>query len=293
MTSERKFRPVILAVVAAGSVWAAGPDVQRARDLYQKTQYQATINALLSSDTASAEHFELLGQAYYMNGQYKLAIDSLEKATRADSSNAVYFDWLGKACGRRAETSNFITALTYAGKTRDSFEKAVELDGNNLEALSDLFEYYLEAPRSLGGGMDKAQAIAARIGRLNVAEYESKLAEIAEKQKQFPEAEQHLRRAAELEASHIGRSIDLAEFLAKRGRYAESEQLLRSVEAAHPGAPRVMYARASVDIRSGHNFEEARLLLSNYLSSEITPDDPPREDAVRLARRAIKGGGEK
>ena len=36
------------------------------------------------------------------------------------------------------------------------FEKSVELDGKNLEAINDLFSYYLEAPGFLGGGLDKA-----------------------------------------------------------------------------------------------------------------------------------------
>jgi tetratricopeptide (TPR) repeat protein len=124
---------------------------------------------------------DLLGRAYFMSGQYKLATDWLEKAVVADPSNAGYYDWLGRAYGRRAETSSFVTALSYASRTRENFEKAVTLDPVNLEALSDLFECYLEAPRVLGGGMDKAEAIAARIGRLDAAEFECKLAEIAEK----------------------------------------------------------------------------------------------------------------
>jgi hypothetical protein len=37
----------------------------------------------------------------------------------------------------------------------------------NLEALADLFEYYLEAPGMVGGGIDKAESAAARIRRLN------------------------------------------------------------------------------------------------------------------------------
>ena len=48
----------------------------------------------------------------------------------------------------------------HASKAHRYFEKAVELDPKNLEAMNDLFEYYLEAPGFLGGGFDKAQALA-------------------------------------------------------------------------------------------------------------------------------------
>jgi hypothetical protein len=53
---------------------------------------------------------------------------------------------------------------------RERFKKAVTLDPVNPEALSDLFEYYLEAPRALGGGMDKAEGITALVGRLDAAD---------------------------------------------------------------------------------------------------------------------------
>ena len=67
----------------------------------------------------------------------------------------MYFHWLGKAQGRRAETASPFTAPSYASKARQAFEKSVELDGKNLEAINDLFSYYLEAPGFLGGGLNK------------------------------------------------------------------------------------------------------------------------------------------
>jgi Tfp pilus assembly protein PilF len=202
-------------------------NVERAQEFYQRAEYQAAIDALLPLARKGPDTLALLGRAYYMSAQYKLATECLEKAVAADSSNAGYYDWLGKAYGRRAETSSFVTALSYASRTRDNFEKAVTVDPVNLEALSDLFEYYLEAPRALGGGMDKAEAIAARIGRLDTAEFECKLAEIAEKRKQHQVAEQHLRRAVAIEPGQIGRVLDLGEFLSRQGRYEECDELFR------------------------------------------------------------------
>ena len=74
----------------------------------------------------------------------------------------------------------------------------MELDGKNLEACSDLFEYYLEAPGFLGGGMDKATKMAERIAALNETEGYWARAKIAEKRKEYSGAEQQLRRAVEL-----------------------------------------------------------------------------------------------
>jgi tetratricopeptide (TPR) repeat protein len=241
-------------MLLAGAVMAAGGDAQRAREFYGRAEYQAAIDTMLPLESKTPDSLALLGQAYYGNGEYKQATIYLEKAIAASPSNALYYDWLGKAYGRRAETSSVLTAPFYASKT----------------------------PRPLGGGMDKAEAIAVRIGRLDAAEFECKLAALAEKRKQFDAAEQHLRRAVAMKPDQVGRMIDLGEFLARRGRYDECEDLLRAAGNRNPGSPSLMFAQASLEIRRGRNLAEAQRLLRSYLASPITPDDPPRLEALRL-----------
>ncbi len=48
-------------------------------------------------------------------------------------------------------------------KVHSEFERAVQLDPENVQAMSDLGEYYVAAPALVGGGLDKAQALAARM----------------------------------------------------------------------------------------------------------------------------------
>src|SRR5258708_29669926 len=105
------------------------------------------------------------------------------------------FLWLGRAYGRRAETSSMITAPGLATKARQYFERAAQLNPDNLEAQSDLFEYYLEAPGFLGGGFDKASAVAEQISRLNKVEGYWAQAKLAEKRKEFHTAETRLKQA--------------------------------------------------------------------------------------------------
>jgi len=44
-------------------------------------------------------------------------------------------------------------------------KKAVELDGSNVAARSDLAEFYMEAPGIMGGGQDKSRAQADALMR--------------------------------------------------------------------------------------------------------------------------------
>ena len=89
----------------------------------------------------------------------------------------------------------------------------------------------------------------------------------------------------ELAPHQVGRVIDLAKFLAKQGRFEESDETFVAAEKLSPDAPKVMYARAATYIETGRNIETARMLLEKYLASPLTPDDPPRADAHKLLRR--------
>jgi hypothetical protein len=50
-----------------------------------------------------------------------------------------------------------------------------------------------------------------------------------------------------------------------------------------------MYAKADLYIRTGRNLEAAKALLERYLNATLTPEDPPRAEAVKLLRK-VRGG---
>ncbi len=264
-------------------------ELAQARKLYSYTDYDGSLKILQAIQPKTAPVYELIGQNQYMLGDYKKATENLEKAVAAEPDNSDYVLWLGRVYGRRAETSSPFTAPGNANKARQYFEKAVQLSPRNKEALSDLFEYYLEAPGFLGGGLDKAGAIAGQIAALDAVEGHWAQARLAEKKKEFGSAEQHLQRAAEMAPQQVGRLLDLAKFLAKQGRYQESEQKFKSAEELAPNSPNLLYTRADTYIREGRNLDTARELLRRYLQAPLTPDDPPRAEAEKLLKKASGG----
>jgi Tfp pilus assembly protein PilF len=275
--------PIIL--ILSSALRAGAADLQRAQEQYQRTDYAGAINVLLTYAPKSAAVNALIGKSYYMNGQYKSSTAYLEKAVSDDPSNSSYFDWLGRAYGRRAEQSTFLSALPFAVKTREAFERATALDSANLEALGDLFEFYLQAPAIIGGGVDKAEAIAVRIGQLSEPESHYVRARLAEKRKLSLEAESEYRKAAEAAPRDVGRVIDLAAFLSNQGRYSESDELFQTASQTAPLSPKVMFARASAYVRSRRNLPEAERLLERYAELPHTPDDPPRAEVARLMQK--------
>ena len=142
----------------------------RAHELYQRTDYAGSLRELLGASERDAAVHLLMGQDYFGLAEYKQATDSLEKAVALAPANAEYFLWLGRAYGRRAETSNPFSAPGFASKSRQMFERAVALDPANREAVGDLFDYYLGAPGFLGGGENKAESLAAKVAQHDPAE---------------------------------------------------------------------------------------------------------------------------
>jgi len=270
-------------LLGAAAILSAGSfDVDRARQLYDITEYDQSLKILQAIPVKDGPVYELMGRDYFMNGDYKKATDVLERAVAADPNNSDYYLWLGRAYGRRAETSNPLSALGHASKARQYFERSAQLNPRNIEALNDLLEYYTEAPGFMGGGMDKARATVARIAQVDPSEGHWAQSTLDEKRKEYGRAEEQLRRAIELAPHQVGRFMDLARFLYKQGRYQEAEQTFAHAEQLAPDNVKLLYVRAESYVHSKRNLQTAKDLLQRYLSATISPDDPPKADARRL-----------
>jgi tetratricopeptide (TPR) repeat protein len=279
----------VLSVLFATLVLSAsGADLDQARKLYQLTEFEKSLNILrmIPDSARDGAAWELIGKNHYGLANYKDSTQAFEKAVGLDPTNSGYYLWLGRAYGRRAETSSIVTAPGFAAKARQNFEKATQLNPANLEAQSDLFEYYLEAPGFLGGGQDKAAATAEQIARINPAEGHWAQAKIAEKRKEYSSAEAQLRRAIEIAPQQVGRLIDLARLLTKQGRIQEADQSLARAEQIAPNSPKLLFAKADLYIKTGRHLDEARDLLRRYLSMNLSPEDPPRSQAEKLLKQA-------
>lgn len=107
------------------------------------------------------------GRRLFQAGEFHAAAQALEQAVDADPSCARCWDWLGRAYGRMAETASWLKAAHLARQARKAFERAVQLDPDDPDALSDLIAYYRAAPAILGGSEAKARALAERLAALS------------------------------------------------------------------------------------------------------------------------------
>lgn len=279
-------RIFLLTFVLAG-VLSAAAGGEGAADLYNHGRYSEAVRILQSqSAPADAHTLQLLGQCYYMLGDFGKATDALEHAAAAAPKNSMIQTWLGRAWGMRAESAFPLAAIGQAGKTRDAFERALKLDPKNQEALGDLFDFYMDAPGMVGGGLHKAEGLLPHYAQFDPLGFHIASARLAEKKQQYSAAEASFRKAVETAPRSVSVILELAQYLSRRGRHDESEREFEHAAQVAPGAPAILFARASAYIKGQRNAPQARELLKRYLAlSDLTPDDPPRWEAKKLLRK--------
>src|SRR4051812_1607933 len=179
-----------------------------------------------------AESWHLLSKAYLALERWDDAVKAAEKASALDPNNGDYHLWLGRAYGNKAENSPFWTAWGMAKKVRMEFEKAVAINANNVDARSDLAEFYIEAPAMLGGGRDKAAQEADRIAAQNAAQAHWVRGYLAEKDKDLTTAEKEYLAAIEASGGQAGRWLDTASFYRRTDQKQKMEAAGESAVAA-------------------------------------------------------------
>jgi tetratricopeptide (TPR) repeat protein len=211
----------------------------------------------------------LLCRAYFMVEDWDSGIPGCERATQLDPQNSVYFNWLGRVYGEKADHSNVFSAVGLAKKVVAAFERSVQLDPNNWEARSDLGEFYAQAPGIVGGGKDKARQQAEALMKFDPAMGDWVLARIDEKNKDWTAAERDYRAA--ITASHGGARawFDLGNFFFYAHRLDEMHEAFKHLETAPLDHPESLMHAAQVLHRAKRDDALAIRLLRKYLGAPV------------------------
>jgi len=232
------------------------------------------LNKTLATQASDARTHFLLCRVYYSQDMADAAVRECEMATAMDPSNSDYQMWLGRAYGLKASQANMFSAFSIAKKVRTAFEQAVQLDPSNAAAMSALGEFYVQAPAIVGGGLDKAQALAPKLLAVSPSKGHRLLGLIADKKNDAATAETEFKAAAA-----AGRSpdayVDLAAFYQRRGQADKAyAALLASIEANHAKDASLVDV-ASLLTTLNRSPDLAERALRDYLTSGAKSDDAP------------------
>ena len=248
----------------------------------------ALLKSLTQSDASLAPAANLECRVRMTLEQWDAAVAACERAIRLDGQDSSYHVWLGRALGEKAARASFLTAFGLAKRVRGEFEEAVRLDPRNADALADLGQFYEQAPGVVGGGIDKAQAIAVQLDNVDPSRGHHLHGQIAEQRKDYGTAEHEYKQAIVAGPHAASQWMELAGFYRRQQRWDEMESAIRSGEAV---AERdrlgglALYDGASLLTETHRAPAQAAKMFDDYLAGSAKTEEAPAFVAhIRLAR---------
>ena len=253
----------------------------------------SVLRTHISSNPNDAAALNLICRAYATLGDWDRGISACEKAVALAPDNSQYHLWLGRVYGEKADRSGWMTAAGLAKHVRSEFEAAVRLNPRNVDARTDLAEFYLEAPGIVGGGRDKAEAQAATLLSLDPPMAHWVNARLAEKKGDISTAEAEYKLAISSSDNAATQWLNLGIFYKHRQRWDDMEQALGHVRMARVDRGDALVDAADTLLRTGRNFQEAVQLLRAYLSSDAKVEQAPAFKAHYLLGTAVEKLGDR
>lgn len=283
---------VLLGLVWTAAAFAAAGDGREALKAGRMDEAIALLRSATQQRSNDAEAWHLLSRAYLVLERWEEAVKAGEKAAGLEPNNSDYHLWLGRAYGNQAEHAPFWKAWGMAKRVRMEFEKAVAINANNVDAMSDLAEFYIEAPAILGGGKDKATRQADAIAQHDAAAAHWVRGRLAEVSKDLETAEKEYQAAVEVSRNQAGAWLDLASFYRRVNQKAKMESAVNRAVAAEKRKGGALYDAALVLYRGGRNFAMAAGLLRKYLKNPDS-DEAPAFKAHYLLGQILEKQGDK
>jgi tetratricopeptide (TPR) repeat protein len=264
------------------------------RALMQGQIDEAVLRAqrIAGTNPSDGAAYLLLCRSFYAEAHADEAIDACARAVQMLPRSSEAEDWLGRAYGMKAERAGPISGLTLALKVKEAFETAVALDPRNGAAANDLSEFYIDAPSIIGGGLDRAAALADRVEPQLPQQAHRMRALAAEKRKDYGGAERELKAAVEV-ANRPDAWADLGMFYRQRGEFDKAVNALKQCLALDQARDASIVDAASLLNEMHREPELAEQALQEYLESNAKSDAAPAVKVYVMLGKQLAGEGDK
>jgi len=249
----------------------------------KSAEAEMAFQKIAASNPKNAQAQFYLGRLAFGRGNSESAEEYLEKAIALEPRNSEYHLWLGRVVGMEAQKASLFGKASLAKRTKAEFEKAVELDPNNLEARSSLIDYYVVAPGIMGGSIEKAEQQAAEITKRDPIRGVGETAKVFTLQKKYPEAEKVFVEGIRKYPAEKSLRRDLGAFYQQGKSWQNAWQTFAWLVKVDPSDMISQYQLGKTAALSGLYLDEGEQAMLKYLAYTPTSDDPPLKWAhVRL-----------
>src|SRR5688572_1793019 len=132
---------------------ASAQSIDRAKQLFDNARYAEAKTELLAAQKANDRNpvaAYYLGRIAMIENESDEAVRYFERALKLEEGNALYHTWLGNAIRDVTPRSSKIRMAFNARRMKKEWERAVELDPNQIDARYGLVMFYSMAPGAMG-----------------------------------------------------------------------------------------------------------------------------------------------
>ena len=153
------------------SVWANSSDMlDKGLAAFDQGKYQEAENIfvnLIDNPEHKNQALIYLGWLHLGQGKTESAIEYIEQALKVAPNTADELTMSGDIYCNHAQQASVFSALKLAKKCIAQYERAVNLEPENVEALLPAMQFYLAAPSIAGGSTEKGNALLEKLKTLS------------------------------------------------------------------------------------------------------------------------------
>ena len=191
-----------------------------------------------------------------------------------EPNSSLYHTWLGYTYGNRINNVNFFKKMGMARNIKKQYEKALQLDPNNTDAIEGIITFHTEAPGLVGGSKDQAKPYANRLKVLDKYEGIRAFAKIYEKQKKYDLAEKEYKSAIIELPDRMDPRFSLGYFYQRRKKFDNAFEVFEQMMADSSENWSALYQIGRTGALSGQNLDRAEACYKLYLQNERGPNNP-------------------
>jgi tetratricopeptide (TPR) repeat protein len=286
-TTARYALLLLLLLFFPGPAHAQGPS--RGVQLFESGDWagaQAEFSAAVQRNGRDARAHYYLGRLALLEDDADTAAGHFERAVALDQNVSDYHLWFGNALSQQAGRASQLKQPFIARRVKSEFERAVELDAQNIDARDSLVDFYSMAPGFMGGSADKAREQAQAIARIDAMRGHLAFARAAVNTKDTAAAEREMKAAIATAPDSLRGYSALANWYAKERKWPEAFATLDPYIKKHPDDPYGPYWIGRIAAASGQQLERGEQGIRAFLAK------PPKDAGALVLSRAYQRLGQ-
>ncbi|MFY7910143.1 MAG: tetratricopeptide repeat protein [Emticicia sp.] len=247
----------------------------KTQKLFNEQKYGELLAHLKESKQSSNEINYWSARIAINQNKFDEATDLLEKCVETNPKEYKYHFWLGTSYARQATQGNVFQKGLLAPKIRSSFENALALSPNSIDAMKVLVEFYQQAPSMMGGSPEKAKQLATRIKQIDKVLGATTLGNLYVAEKDLQRAEAEFIEAANVEPNNFKVAFQLGNFYIRNTQYSKAISVYEQFLKTNPKSMAATYQIGKIAAISGTNLNKGEICLQSYIRTHKPIGEDP------------------